>query len=261
MKKIAGYLILCAILITGCESPDWYEQKKTGVVRRPAAVARDEMEEAPQIKPSKAARMRIEEPLVEEVPDVEKTVSSKKARKGQKVIIEESHTVEQVGGESEAGTFPEPDDSWTYLRVSTQSSANADEDKVTGYVTFDGPEEFRMILYNKNKEQKILLQMSGNRARMFLGGAKRPNFDGELTAKSPVMVQNFSMLREVFYSLSAASAKVGSFAIRYKFAPKKEAEVCTIHIGERSHSRGFPDDFTCVFTKSKLQMTFLVHDQ
>lgn len=154
------------------------------------------------------------------------------------------------------GTFSEPDDSWTYLRVSVVDSERPGN-LAEGYVAI-APNEFRLLL--KGQFMNLRVDVSGNKGKISINGQTADQWSGTLDSKTPVGLQPFFMLSQSFDLARAYSMESKGVRLSFRGLDPKVVETAELYFGEQKSGRFYPSDIAINYEKTQMQISLLIEE-
>ncbi len=154
------------------------------------------------------------------------------------------------------GLFRQPDDSWTYLKITATDETSRDS-VAQGYVAMTKG-EFRFLMEGDYINARVYV--SGNRGKISVTGVNSAEWEGILDMKTPIQLQPFFMLAQAFELAKYTPAE--SPGVRFSFRGLKgdPVEVGQVFFGNMSQGRFFPSDMVIEFLKTKMQISLLIEE-
>jgi|GEM_PF-1852290 len=152
--------------------------------------------------------------------------------------------------------FREPDDSWTYLRISTVDESTK-QSLTQGYVAM-ARGEFRLILAGVDLNMKV--EVSGNNGKIVVWGANEGKWEGVLDEKTPMAMQPFFMLAQAYKIALDSAMDSGGVKFSFRGLNRSKVEVGEVFFGPVKSGYMFPSDMAVVFEKTGMQISFLIEE-
>lgn len=152
--------------------------------------------------------------------------------------------------------FPEPDDSWTYLKIMAMDETSQDS-IAHGYVAMTKG-EFRFLMEGDYINTRVYV--SGNHGSITITGVNHAQWEGVLDDKTPIQLQPFFMLAQAFQLAQAAPMDAPGMKFSFRGLSGANIERGELFLGNVNPGHFFPSDLVVQYLKTKMQISLLIQE-